>query len=314
MDGISRAVERRTLRNMFEEMGHVVDLYISKKQRVGKDVAFGFVRYKHWKEAKNAFKKLNGLSVKNSNLRISVAKYQRDGSRFGRRMFRNDSPAHSTRCTKVPSFRNTRSFSEVRLGKNILSSAEENQETSRTRSVIPVLPSSQVPEFSVETSSSRNNRKSSSPELAKNTTPVPTVQVPDFSESSNLFKLVESVGAQSSSIPVMAENSERSSEKNRCRKEVDTAEETLQKDHQYTEGDALSAVSRAFERGPSHTYTHRQHSQVNLGLKPPKEFSANRGVNQLKVTGRVQNHRDVAMFLGYYTKATKEAAQFCCAR
>ncbi|CAO2812604.1 unnamed protein product [Amaranthus hypochondriacus] len=79
IDGIPKKTTWFELKNIFSEIGVVVDSYISKKQRKGKAVCFGFVRFHHRWEADKAIKRFNGLRVFGNKLHVSMAKYQRGG-------------------------------------------------------------------------------------------------------------------------------------------------------------------------------------------------------------------------------------------
>lgn len=155
VDFIPHECSTGELKSIFQQAGFVDDIYISKKIRKSIKLAFGFVRFKSSKEAKRAIAILNGVSVKQSKIKVSMAKYDRNGQAFNRRPVTFKHPANFRRFinpalrdsrnynTKVQNrrpnrfrnvtkhaFRETRTYKEVGLGKKRTDLASEHEANS----------------------------------------------------------------------------------------------------------------------------------------------------------------------------------------
>ncbi|CAO2826358.1 unnamed protein product [Amaranthus hypochondriacus] len=108
IDGIPRNVVWGELKNLFSEMGDVVDLYVSKKQRKNMDGVFGFVRYQKAQEAERAIATLDGKTVGGSKISVAHARYQRGGMVA--------SPPVRPNPIRRPAFRDTRRYADVVKG------------------------------------------------------------------------------------------------------------------------------------------------------------------------------------------------------
>jgi RNA recognition motif-containing protein len=68
------SVDDDTLRETFEEHGHVVSAKIVKDRETGRSRGFGFVEMESPAEAKNAIKALNESEFKGRNIVVNEAK------------------------------------------------------------------------------------------------------------------------------------------------------------------------------------------------------------------------------------------------
>ncbi|CAO2820486.1 unnamed protein product [Amaranthus hypochondriacus] len=82
VDGISESVSIRNLLELFSGYGKVLDTFISRKRRPYKNCRFGFVRFSHRREAEKAIADLNGWYQAGVKLSVSMAKYQKGGTPF----------------------------------------------------------------------------------------------------------------------------------------------------------------------------------------------------------------------------------------
>ncbi|CAO2832510.1 unnamed protein product [Amaranthus hypochondriacus] len=141
IDGIPRNASRFDLKKIFSKVGVVADIYISKKSRKNRFEYFGFVRFYHTQEAKQAVSSFDGMVVFGSKIRVSMARYQKDGTPITiiRSAATNSQAVH--RHIKRSSHSDSRWFADVAMGKKrqLLKSFEGNNK-------IPVLVSLQVPE------------------------------------------------------------------------------------------------------------------------------------------------------------------------
>ena len=80
VDNIPQGLARSWIRRLFERCGEVVDLFISTKIRKYTKACFGFVRYGSVLEARKAIAELNEFVVLGRELRVSMAKYEKDGA------------------------------------------------------------------------------------------------------------------------------------------------------------------------------------------------------------------------------------------
>lgn len=82
IEGIPRKASWLMLMKIFSRIGVVADFYISRKPRKNRVKLFGFVRYHHVLEAKQAVKNFNGMVVLGSKISVSMARYDKDGNPF----------------------------------------------------------------------------------------------------------------------------------------------------------------------------------------------------------------------------------------
>lgn len=106
------AGDLRGKRNLFTEVGEVIDVFISKKSRRNSKDGFGFVRFGTKALSMPAIVKFNGHLIKGKKLRISLAKYDRNGVSFPKPAHLGDSP-NCRRWIDRPAFRDSRKYSKV---------------------------------------------------------------------------------------------------------------------------------------------------------------------------------------------------------
>ena len=132
VDNIPKGIDRGWFRRLFERCGEVVDVFISAKTRKNKNEDFGFVRYKTVREAEDAISRLNEHGVRGRKLRVSMAKYGKDGGPISnvrtflqnqRETFSEEKAGQQGRRSTVtlnrnrrPAFRDGRRYSDVVAG------------------------------------------------------------------------------------------------------------------------------------------------------------------------------------------------------
>ena len=67
------------LLQLFKFEGQVIEVFVSQKRQKNNDNRFDFVRYNTREEALNAVKNLNGIRLSGKTLKVSFAKYERNG-------------------------------------------------------------------------------------------------------------------------------------------------------------------------------------------------------------------------------------------
>ncbi|CAO2817542.1 unnamed protein product [Amaranthus hypochondriacus] len=79
VDGLPLNISREWLGDLFSEVGKVVDVFLSKKTRkINKD-KFGFVRFENEGMSLAAIDRFNGYPINGQNIRVSLARYDRNG-------------------------------------------------------------------------------------------------------------------------------------------------------------------------------------------------------------------------------------------
>ncbi|CAO2836284.1 unnamed protein product [Amaranthus hypochondriacus] len=117
VDGLSSSATVKDLRSLGEKFGPVVDAFISRKERKNTKLAFGFVRYNHGDCAKEAITKIHGQDFFGLKLRVSWAKYGRDGRPVQRTTNNEGDGVPKTRRPILsPALRDNRRYSEVVIG------------------------------------------------------------------------------------------------------------------------------------------------------------------------------------------------------
>ncbi len=79
---LSFKVDENELRDTFEEYGSVSSVKIITDKFTGRSKGFAFVEMDDDSEAQNAIEGLNGKSIDNRNINVSVAREKRDNRRF----------------------------------------------------------------------------------------------------------------------------------------------------------------------------------------------------------------------------------------
>ena len=126
IDGLPVEMTRDWLLQIFRGEGEVIDVYVSQKRRHNNNCRFGFVRFKKLKDARNAIRNLNGAMCRGQNLKVSFAKYDKNGR------LRNDFALQETGKASKPVWRKHRkgkygemSFKEVVAGLPLLLKVED---------------------------------------------------------------------------------------------------------------------------------------------------------------------------------------------
>ncbi|CAO2830902.1 unnamed protein product [Amaranthus hypochondriacus] len=249
IDGIPRNASWFALKKIFSRVGVVADFYISKKPRKNRAKFFGFVRYYHIQEAKQAVGLFDGLFVLGSKIRVSMARYKKNGT-----------PTNMTHWAKeevmvvhrhIPYHSIARRFADVAISKK-RQSDEVNYKP-------PVLLSPQQPE---------NKELPIKP-----------------NQEEAVEEMVEGVTV--------------------CACKKDSEKETL-------EVSPLAVV--VMENTPEDSGSNVQKSQISAASSKPAAPKVSAGSSQsqrgvasmaspIKRSRRMlQNHRDIANFLGFYTK------------
>lgn len=102
-----------------------------KRREKNKKQRFGFVRFQNVSDAERALKKFNGRDFFGLRLLVSKAKYRKGGLPFASKPLE---PCANNKSICYPSYRDTRKYSEVFLGRRRKTSEEEHVDN-----VIPVL-------------------------------------------------------------------------------------------------------------------------------------------------------------------------------
>ncbi|CAO2836340.1 unnamed protein product [Amaranthus hypochondriacus] len=113
VDGIQGNMAKEWLGDLFSEFGRVMDVYISSKTRRHRRDAFGFVRYGKKTEALTAIKKFDGFLVKGRMMKVSLARYNKNGKAYEERKKNVSKNVTHNRGIKFPAWRDGRSYSEV---------------------------------------------------------------------------------------------------------------------------------------------------------------------------------------------------------
>lgn len=118
IDHLPRDISPEWVHDLFSEYGKVVDVFVSKKIRKGCKDAFGFVRFKRIKDAKEAINKLNGHGIKNMKMSVALARYGKDGRAVTHEYVDSGQKKQNTVKNRVryPSLRASRKYSEVVRG------------------------------------------------------------------------------------------------------------------------------------------------------------------------------------------------------
>ena len=162
VDNIPKGIDRGWVRRLFGRCGEVVDLFISAKTRRNNPDCFGFVRYKSVQDAQYAIEELNAHVVRGRKLRVSMAKYGKDGGAVDEggskgRSSENNNKAEFQKTehgrpsnvnfanNRTPAFRDGRRYSDVVAG--IRKQLEElKEEVEQKVNIIPVFKTIKVRE------------------------------------------------------------------------------------------------------------------------------------------------------------------------
>ncbi|MED6160568.1 hypothetical protein PIB30_052623 [Stylosanthes scabra] len=79
VDGLPEGISKRALYVKFGKCGYILDVFISRKQRVRTEGPFPFIRYKSVRGAVEAIWALNNTIWGNNKLLVTISKYERKG-------------------------------------------------------------------------------------------------------------------------------------------------------------------------------------------------------------------------------------------
>ncbi|CAO2817616.1 unnamed protein product [Amaranthus hypochondriacus] len=140
VDFLPFGISRTWIHGLFSGAGKLVDVYISKKQRKNNNIAFGFVRYQRREDAMAAIKLLHGSKIRKSEIKVSLARFSRDGSSFVPRNQMGpwtQSGSQNKRWVTATSGSNSKSFTDFPKGSQRRHTVEKKVQA---RSTTPVRP------------------------------------------------------------------------------------------------------------------------------------------------------------------------------
>ena len=116
VDSVPPNLSSSWLRVIFQRVGKVDDVFILKKPRKHTNDCFAFVRFRKYAEAMNAIKVLNGYSILDKKLNISLAKYNKGGSPIS--STRPKVSILRNRRISTPTLRDERTYFSALMGEN----------------------------------------------------------------------------------------------------------------------------------------------------------------------------------------------------
>ncbi|CAO2834919.1 unnamed protein product [Amaranthus hypochondriacus] len=119
MDGVSSSATKKDIKDLCEDCGQVVDIYISRKARKNTKWAFGFVRFSNGDGALKAISNLDGKIFMGLKLKVSKARYNKDGRPFQRNHDGGTKSLKTWRPIIATALRDGRKYSEVVIGKKV---------------------------------------------------------------------------------------------------------------------------------------------------------------------------------------------------
>ncbi|CAO2820802.1 unnamed protein product [Amaranthus hypochondriacus] len=134
IDNIPSAASTQDLWHMFNTVGVVVDVYISKKLRQNSSKRFGFVRFRREEEGFRAIKELHGRSLLGGTIKVSWARYKKGGSKTTPCRQLVEEGEKNKRISK-PAFRDQKRYNEVVLGKKRLETRHEQEIQNRAKGI-----------------------------------------------------------------------------------------------------------------------------------------------------------------------------------
>eukprot|EP00090_Calanus_glacialis_P026555 TRINITY_DN41782_c0_g1_i1.p1 TRINITY_DN41782_c0_g1~~TRINITY_DN41782_c0_g1_i1.p1 ORF type:complete len:188 (-),score=40.53 TRINITY_DN41782_c0_g1_i1:723-1286(-) len=140
VDGVSSRTTIGDLEYLFEKYGRIGDIYIPKEKYSKENRGFAFVRFLDKRDAEDAMDSLDGRMYDGRELRVQMAKYDRNESkretRRGGSRSRSRSRGRRRRSrsrSKSRSRRRSRSKSKKRSRSNSRDSNEKSKSRSRSR-------------------------------------------------------------------------------------------------------------------------------------------------------------------------------------
>ena len=117
VDNLPNDMSPGWLVQLFKFDGRVMDAFVSRKRRRGRNNPFGFVRFSNEEEALKAVRNLHGTIVKGCKLEVTLAKYDRRGQTIttGRDNHVRSEPNRKPKVDKEykAAMRDNRSYKEV---------------------------------------------------------------------------------------------------------------------------------------------------------------------------------------------------------
>lgn len=142
VDNIHPNMINKDLRAIFQKIGRVEDTFISRKTRAHTRSKFGFVRFRSYKLATEAIRKINGKVVEGGSLAVKWSQFDR----MGRKENHVDNKLNTTSKEVVRkakhrwnSFRDKRSFKEVVEQRRHIHGDQKQMKESRNESETQVV-------------------------------------------------------------------------------------------------------------------------------------------------------------------------------
>jgi len=128
VDGVSSRTSVSDLEYLFEKYGRIGDIYIPKEKYSKDNRGFAFVRFLDKRDAEDAMDSLDGRMYDGRELRVQMAKYDRNESKRESRRDRSRSRSRSR------SRRRSRSKSKSRSRRRSRSNSRDSKEKSKSLS------------------------------------------------------------------------------------------------------------------------------------------------------------------------------------
>ncbi|MED6184344.1 hypothetical protein PIB30_046499 [Stylosanthes scabra] len=79
-NGLPTGISKRVLYKEFRRCGYIVDVFVSRKKRLKAEGPFAFIRFKFRGGALEAIKVLDGTSLETNTIRVTMSKFERNGT------------------------------------------------------------------------------------------------------------------------------------------------------------------------------------------------------------------------------------------
>ena len=129
MDCIRHGLSPAWLRSIFDKVGRVADVFISRRIRKFSKETFGFVRFRTLQEAKFAIEKLHDFQIRGRNLQVSLARYYKGGAAILNQTPKTKQLGVVKKKITNPAFRDHRKYSEALMGKHSSESKKRREGT-----------------------------------------------------------------------------------------------------------------------------------------------------------------------------------------
>ena len=90
VDGLPLEMTWDGLLQIFRGEGEILEAFVSQKMSHKCDCRFGFVRFKRLDEARSAVRNLDGVKIRGKTMKVSFAKYDKDGKPWNESMLQED--------------------------------------------------------------------------------------------------------------------------------------------------------------------------------------------------------------------------------